>query len=250
MCEQLAPAHRAHGVERPGYRAAHRLVTKGGSLEQLARPGGGVVVRTADLLLHHRPLALDFVGLKQRVLQHVREHFDAGCPALEREPVPVAGELACGEGVQPAARTLDGLADLGGGRAPLRALEQHVLHIVRDAVHLGPLEARPDADEEGDGGRLRGRRRRGDYPQPRIERRQLVGGRGGYRGGGRRVGVRLSIRGRIGHRYSASLLLARVARVTSGWSFRLGLPSPRRQATIWGLRPETALGGELRARCR
>jgi hypothetical protein len=126
-------------------------------------------VRAPDLLLDHRPLAVEFDGVDEGAQDHVRNHLDAGLGALEGEVVPVAGDLLRGVGVQAAARAFDRLGDLGGGRASLGALEEHVFDEVRQAIGARRLVAGADARKKGDGRGLGDGHRRDHDAQAVVE---------------------------------------------------------------------------------
>ena len=78
---------------------------------------------------------------------------------------PVDGQLFVGAGVHHAADAFDLFGDLARRRAPLGALEQHVLEEVRDAGDLVALVARTRADEDADADRARVRQRAADDAQ-------------------------------------------------------------------------------------
>jgi hypothetical protein len=90
------------------------------------------------------------------VLVHISEHVHGQGQLVERHLVPVAGEFPGGIGVEHAAGALDQLGDLDGVGAALRALEEQMLHVMRDAVGARGLSAGADADEEVDADRLGG----------------------------------------------------------------------------------------------
>jgi len=60
-------------------------------------------------LLDYAALAVDFFGLKERVLDHVREHPEPGFGAFVGKVVPVASEFFGSVGVEAAAGALDSL---------------------------------------------------------------------------------------------------------------------------------------------
>ena len=91
------------------------------------------VVRLADLLQDHAPLALQFLGLEGGVGQDVADDVGGERGVLLQHLHVIGGLLARGVGVDVAADRLDLLGDLRRGAA-LGALERHVLEEVRDAV--------------------------------------------------------------------------------------------------------------------
>ena len=73
--------------------------------------------------------------------------------------------LLGGEGVEVAANRVRGAGDLLGA-AVLRALEEHVLDKMRDAVFLGPLLTRARAQPDADGNGTDRRHRLGEDREP------------------------------------------------------------------------------------
>ena len=90
------------------------LVAERRAAEQLADAGAGLVVRAPDLLLDDRALAVDLLGVEERVAVHVGEHVHGALQLVERDVVPVAGQLLRRVGVEHAARALDRLGDEDG----------------------------------------------------------------------------------------------------------------------------------------
>jgi hypothetical protein len=99
------------------------------------------------------------------VAEHVDEDVERHVAVLGRALDVVARVLLPGESVELAADGVDLAGDLPGRRAPLRALEEHVLGEVGDPVRLLGLVAgaRREHDEAGD--RLRLRHRGRHYPK-------------------------------------------------------------------------------------
>ena len=100
-----------------------------------------MVLGAADLLLHHRPLAVDLLLVEAGVNQHVGQHVHRQLQTVERDLVPIAGYLLGGVGVQDAARSLDRLRDVDRRGALLGALEHHMLQEVCQTLRALALAA-------------------------------------------------------------------------------------------------------------
>ena len=171
------------GVARGG---AHRLLAADdvpaerlvAVQERVVHPAD-VVARRVEVHVHllddHALLAVDLLRLELGVAEHVDEHVEREPPVLGRAAHVVPRVLLAGERVELAADAVDLAADVTRGRAPLGALEEHVLGEVRDPVRLGCLE--PGAGREHHEARhgLRGRDRRRQQPGPVGKRLALEG---------------------------------------------------------------------------
>ena len=82
-------------------------------------------------------LAVDLLGVEARVADHVDEHVERHVAGAGSALDVVARVLLAGEGVELAADPVDLGRDVAGRRAPLGALEEHVLGEVGDAADLG-----------------------------------------------------------------------------------------------------------------
>ena len=109
-------------------------------------------------------------GLPDHVGQNVERLVEVGHGHL----APVGGELPVRGGVHDAAHALDGLRDFLRRRVAGRALEAHVLHVVRYARLLRRLVARARAHVEHDARRLRVRHTRGEDAKPVVRYRLSV----------------------------------------------------------------------------
>ena len=103
--------------------------------EQLVDQIVGGVLDHLDLFEDHLLLALDVLGVKGRVEHEVRQHVESRRQMLVEHLDVVARVLLRGEGVQVPAEAVDLLRDVLGA-ARRGALEEHVLHKVRDAAVL------------------------------------------------------------------------------------------------------------------
>ena len=98
-------------------------------------------------------LALQLIGVDQRVQHHVAEHVDAVRNVIGEYAAVVAGRFFIRKGVEGAAATFDGFRDLLRGPL-LGALEEHVLDKVGDARLVIELVPAAGFTPEADGGRL------------------------------------------------------------------------------------------------
>ena len=101
--------------------------------EQLVDEVVGRVLDHLDLFEDDLLFALDVVGTEPRVHDDVRQDVDGKRQVLVEDLDVVAGVFLGGEGVHLAADRIDRLGDVLG-RPRRRALEEHVLHKVRDAA--------------------------------------------------------------------------------------------------------------------
>ena len=108
------------------------------------------------------------------MLQDVGQEIDRERQIVGHDPGVVGGVLARGVGVEMAADVLDRLGDRPR-RAPLGALERHVLEHVGDAVDLGRLVARADVDPDADARGLDARHGLGRDPQAVVQGRDPGG---------------------------------------------------------------------------
>ena len=119
----------------------------------------GVLVHV-HLLQDHALLAVDLLGVELRVAEHVEQHVERGVAVRAGAADVVARVLLRGEGVELAADPVDQRRQVARRRAPLGALEEHVLGEVRDAAVLGALVARAGREHDEARDRLRVRQRR------------------------------------------------------------------------------------------
>jgi hypothetical protein len=94
------------------------------------------------LLEDHALLLLDLLLVEARVQEHVREYVERDVARLGAAADVVPRQLLAGEGVELAADRVDLRRDGARRRAPLRALEEHVLGEVRDPLLVGGFVAR------------------------------------------------------------------------------------------------------------
>ena len=152
---------RADGLLGADDVAAERVV----AVEELVVDAADEVARRVEVHVHllddHALLALDLLGVEARVADHVDEDVERHVAGAGGALDVVARVLLAREGVELAADPVDLGRDVAGGRAPLGALEEHVLGEVGDAADLGRLVARAcrEHDEARDRLRLRHRRR-------------------------------------------------------------------------------------------
>ena len=111
------------------------------------------------LLEDHALLLRDLGLVEPRVEEHVGEDVERDVARLRPAADVVARELLAREGVELAADRVDLGGDRAGGGPALRALEEHVLGEVRDALGLGRLVPRAgrEHDEARDRSHLRER---------------------------------------------------------------------------------------------
>ena len=159
----------AHGLLAADDVPAERLV----AVEELLVDAADEVARRVEVHVHllddHALLALDLLGVEARVAQHVDEHVERDVAMLGRALDVVGGVLLAGERVELAADRVDLACDVARARPALRALEEHVLGEVRDAVRLRRLVARACGEHDHAGDRLRLRHRRGQHAQAVVE---------------------------------------------------------------------------------
>lgn len=138
----LVAGERPDGLLGAEDRAAERAVAED-------HPGEEVVDDVARVVLGHRHLfqddaafGLDVVRADQRAGEHVADHVDGQRQVGVEHPRVVAGVLLRGEGVHLAADRVQGGRDVQRA-APLGALEEQVLQVVRGAVELGVSSREP-----------------------------------------------------------------------------------------------------------
>ena len=145
---------------------AERLV----AVEELVVDAVDVVSRRVVVHVHlfddDALLALDLLGVEPRVAEHVDEDVERHVAVLGGALDVVAGVLLAGEGVELAADGVDLSGDLARCRAPLGALEEHVLGEVGDPVRVLGLVAGARREHDEAGHRLGLRHRGGDHPEP------------------------------------------------------------------------------------
>ena len=152
---------------------AERLV----AVDELVVHARDVVPRRVDVHVHllddHALLALDLLGVELGVAEHVDEDVEGDVAVLGRAADVVARVLLAGEGVELAADRVDLGRDVARRRAPLGALEEHVLGEVRDAVRLGRLVARAGREHHEARHGLDLRHRRRQDAEPVVQRLSL-----------------------------------------------------------------------------
>ena len=132
---------------------AERLVAVEEALVDAADEVAGRVEVHVHLLDDDALLAVDLLRVERRVAQHVDEDVERDVARPGRALDVVARVLLAGERVELAADPVDLGRDVPCRRAPLGALEEHVLGEVGDAADVGGLVARAgrEHDEAGDG---------------------------------------------------------------------------------------------------
>ena len=103
-----------------------------------------VVHRRAPLRVHDAALALDHLRVEVEVAHAVGLEVEDEPGGARGEPVLVHGDVRAGVGVVASAARLHHAVELAR-RAILRAVEHHVLEVVRDAGDARPLVAAADA---------------------------------------------------------------------------------------------------------
>ena len=153
--EERLTGGRAHRLLRSDDVPAERLV----AVEALVVDRVDEVPRRVEVHVHllddDALLAVDLLGVEPRVAEHVDEDVECYVAVLGRALDVVARVLLAGEGVELAADRVDLPSDLARGRAPLGALEEHVLGEVGDPVRVARLVARPGREHDEAGDRLR-----------------------------------------------------------------------------------------------
>jgi hypothetical protein len=146
--EEGVAGRRLDGLARPEDVPAERLV----GVQQTVVDVADVALRRVEVHVHlledHALLLRDLLLVEPRVEEHVGEDVEGGVARLRAAADVVAGELLAGEGVELAADRVDLRGDRPCGRPPLRALEEHVLGEVRDALRLGRLVARARGEHD------------------------------------------------------------------------------------------------------
>ena len=107
----------------------------------------GRVFGASDLLEYHLGLALDFVGLEDRVPNRVDQHVEAGGKRIARHRGVIHGHVEGGVGVDATPSAFYFRSDIANAAA-LGALEEHVLVKVCEALFagtfIGRAHQRPD----------------------------------------------------------------------------------------------------------
>ena len=161
-------------------RAAHRLLAADDvpaerlvAVEKLFVDAADEVARRVEVHVHllddHALLAVDLLGVEAGVPQHVRDHVERDVAVLGRALDVIGGVLLARERVELAADRVDLACDVARARPPLRALEEHVLGEVRDAVRVRRLVARAGGEHHHAGNRLRLWHRRRQHAQPVLQ---------------------------------------------------------------------------------
>ena len=105
----------------------------------------GCVARLTEFLKHDRFLALDFVGIKPGAANKIGDQVEPESSILSEQSGVKHGHVARGIRVQRAADVFDFLGD-GARRSGCRALEDHMLEQMRNAVGPFHLEPCPGID--------------------------------------------------------------------------------------------------------
>ena len=162
----------AHGKDALG-RAQHRtpqiLVGKGGFLEVVEDDIVGGIVGVADLLDDDGQLAGQLVGVHDRVLQDIGDDVGSQADVVFQDLGIVGRVFVRGVGVEVPAHRFDLLGN-GARRAPFGPLEGHVFQDMGNAVDLGRLVARTDADPGAQRHRFNTRHGVAGNAQPVVER--------------------------------------------------------------------------------
>ena len=153
-----------HGAARPDNRPAQRMAAPEILREHLVGHRFGVVVLHADFLEDDLLLLGDVLGREQGMQHHVGEHVEGQRQILIEHARTKAGGFLGREGVEHAADRVYFARDLLG-RAPLGALEHHVLDEVRDSVQRRRFLARARAHPDAHRHRARMRHRLGHQHQ-------------------------------------------------------------------------------------
>ena len=132
--------------------------------EHVVHDVAGIVVVHGDLFEDHAALGLDVSRGDQRRGDHVADHVDRERQVGVEHPRVVAGVLLGREGVHLAADRVHDRGDLERA-APLGALEQQVLEVVRGPREPRRLVPRADADPDAERDRAHGRDLLADHPQ-------------------------------------------------------------------------------------
>ena len=163
------------GLARAEDVPAERLIR----VEQAVVDVPDVALRRVEVDVHlledHAFLLRDLRLVEAGVEEHVGEHVESRVARLGTAPHVVAGELLARERVELAADRVDLGRDRARSRPPLRALEEHVLREVRDALRVRCLVARAGREHDEARDRSDLREGRGDdanaVPQRRSSRR-------------------------------------------------------------------------------
>ncbi len=153
--EELLLAQPRDGFRGAQDRLAQRMALPEALREEFVHQHVGIVFVDLDLFQNHAALALDVGqrkgGVQHQVGQDVQRDRHVVCERLDVE----ADGLLAGEGVQVAADRIH-LARNALRRARTRALEEHVLHKMRDTVDLRGFAARArlDPDAHGHGAQI------------------------------------------------------------------------------------------------
>ena len=141
-----------------------------------------VALRRVEVHVHlledHALLLRDLRLVEARVEEHVGEDVEREVACLRPAADVVAGQLLARESVELAADRVDLGRDRARGRTPLRALEEHVLGEVRDALRLGRLVPRAGREHHEARDRSDLRERRGHDANAVAQRRLLEDGHG------------------------------------------------------------------------
>ena len=152
IAHQAVLVESGHRRGRSQNRPAERMAFPEGLRKQLMHQHIRIVLVDLDLFQNHPALALD-VGRGEDGIEHqVGQHIQSNGHMLGQRLHVEADGLLAGEGVQVAADRIHLAGDVLR-RARARALEEHMLDKVRDAVGLRRLAARAAFDPHSHGHR-------------------------------------------------------------------------------------------------
>jgi hypothetical protein len=136
---------------RADHRQRRRVRAPAGGVEQLVGRRHRVVLVLGQLLQQHLAFALEFVLRKARPQHQVGQHLRELARVLRQAAHVERGVVAVGVGVDVGAQAFG--VEVDAARvARGRALEQHVLDHMADAVDELAFVRAAAADEDGDGG--------------------------------------------------------------------------------------------------
>ena len=129
--------------------------------EQFVNQVFGIVLIHLDFFKHHLLFTRNLLAIKERAQDQIGEHFQGERQVLVQHFGVETDHLLGGVGIHHAANGVHRARNFLG-RAPLGALENHVLDKMRDAVVRGGLAARAAAVPDAYGDRADVRHRLGD----------------------------------------------------------------------------------------
>src|SRR3989442_1493607 len=166
--QQLAPAERFDGGDCPEDGPPKRVRAQGVLRVQVVEVILRVVLDHPDLFQHHLLLLGHLPGVKLGMVEDVREQVDALRQMVVQHLGVEGGALPGRKGIELPAERIDLPRD-GLGRAPPRALEDHVLDEVRKAFLARLLIARADIHPDPDRDRPHRGYLLGDHPHAVVQ---------------------------------------------------------------------------------